>query len=334
MQLIQTTSILIQNINNDQESFYILSHPFLNKLISYNFDLDWNNELVDYFISFLKMLSLKIDKSTLQFFYNKKFWNFPLYGVAISLYNHKESMVRTGARAITLAIYTLWTEDMNDTLLSLPHATYFPNLACKLKYCWQKVDRLLNENLNIDEIRDEVEDINDLLEYFQDIYNTNNPKLTKALTNSLLIYAYYPCLLGSLWIKTANPEIISFQAQFFFLSQTFSTIKEPSLCNALAVGLFVSEIPSSIINWMKKESKKPKDYSESYWYKVTSFYLSDHIEENLSINSVNSIFNNQSLISEFSDSSKESMLTSLPHDEFYIQQETFESKKKRFTCLK
>jgi len=53
------------------------------------------------------MLSLKLDKSSIQFFYNAKFKDFPLYGVAISLYNHKEPMVRTAARTITLSIYNI-----------------------------------------------------------------------------------------------------------------------------------------------------------------------------------------------------------------------------------
>ena len=41
----------------------------------------------------------------LQFFYNDRFKNFPLYGAAIKLYNYKESMVRTAVSAITLNLY-------------------------------------------------------------------------------------------------------------------------------------------------------------------------------------------------------------------------------------
>lgn len=129
MQLIQTTSILIQNIEKEQDSFYLLSHPFLNKLISYNFDLSDHNEIVDYFISFLKMLALKINKNSIQFFYNKRFKNFPLYGTAVNLYNHSESMVRIAARTITLTIFSTRDPDLIDAVLSLPHASYFPHLA-------------------------------------------------------------------------------------------------------------------------------------------------------------------------------------------------------------
>ena len=332
-QLIQTTSILIQNIHNKEESFYMLSHPFLNKLISYNFDLDENNELVDYFISFLKMLSLKIDSSTIQFFYNKKFCNFPLYGVSISLYNHRESMVRTAARAITLAIYDLSVDDTIDTILSLPHGTYFPNLAWKLRSSWLRIDRMLTDSAKIEDIRDEVEDINDILEYFQDIFNSNRPKLTKALANSLLIYAYYPWLLGSFWMKPNNPEIRSFQAAFFFASQTFSIIKEPMLCNAVAAGLFCSSLPPSLIKWMTKDSKHPKDYQDSYFRRSKSNYLKDFIEENLSLQTINSIYDNQNLLCENNETKREDKLTSLPETE-EVDIESIEIKKKRFSFVR
>ena len=136
MQLIQTTSILIQNLNQEQDLFYFFSHPFLNKLISYNFDLSGNTETVDYFISFLKMLSLKIDKNTIQFFYNQKYKNFPLYRTAINLYNHPETLVRTAARTITLKIYSLQTPSILSSILSLPHIIYFPHLSCHLFDLW------------------------------------------------------------------------------------------------------------------------------------------------------------------------------------------------------
>lgn len=113
----------------EQELFYILSHPFLNKLISYNFDLSTNHEIVDYFISFLKMLALKINKDSIQFFFNKRFRHFPLYGAAISLYNHSEQMVRTAARTIALTVFSLKDPEIMNTVLSLPHALFFPHLA-------------------------------------------------------------------------------------------------------------------------------------------------------------------------------------------------------------
>ena len=333
-QLIQTTSILIQNISNDQELYYIFSHSFLNKLISYNFDLSINDELVDYFISFLKMLSLKINASSIQFFYNKKFRDFPLYGVAINLYNHSESMVRTAARTITLAIYSLLTDEMLDTILSLPHATYFPNIAWQLRTYWMRIDNRLVENANFEDLRDEVEDINDILMYIQDIYHANKPALTRALSNSLLSYAYFPCLLGSFWIKSWNPEIRSFQASFFFIAQTFSIVKEPSLWNAISVCLFAPYIPDAFIKWMKKESRPPKSYKEKYSRKVTSTNLIKYTEENLSLENINAFINsNWSFLNEIQDEYQELRFAYLNSQNEVYSEEPIELKRKGIVLI-
>lgn len=282
-QLIQTMSILIQNIKMEQDSIYLFSHPFLNKLISYDFDLTGNNELIDYFISFLKMLSLKLDSSTIQFFYNPRFKDFPLYGVATSLYNHSESMVRTAARTITLTIYNILSDDMLESILSLPHASYFPNLASQLRKLWIKIDSSLIQELDFDDLRDEIEDINDMLMYYQDIFNANIPKLTRALSNSLLYYAYLPSIIGSVNCKAKNPDINSYSAAIFFLSQTYNYIKEPLFINALSVALFLPHIPLQYDKWISGATKVPKSYKQEYTNKVEPTSLYKFVEENLAL---------------------------------------------------
>lgn len=276
-------SILIQNIKEEQESFYLFSHPFLNKLISFNFDLTANNELVDYFISFLKMLSLRLDPSSIQFFFNPRFQDFPLYGVAWSLYNHSEPLVRTGARAITLNIYEICDEKMLEWLISLPHATYFPNLSIQLMKYWKKIDKSLNQDLNFDDLRDELEDINDLLMYFQDIFKSKIPQLSRALANSLLYYAYFPCLIGSLSGSSKEPEINSYSACIFFLSQTFNYISEPSLINTLSVSVFMPHLPPQFEKLISGPVKFPKSYREKYKRKIISSNLYKYAEEGLSM---------------------------------------------------
>ncbi len=51
-----------------------------------------------YYISFLKTLSLKLDSSTVQFFFNSESLEFPLYTESIKFFNHQEGMVRTGEK--------------------------------------------------------------------------------------------------------------------------------------------------------------------------------------------------------------------------------------------
>jgi hypothetical protein len=305
-QLIQTMSILIQNIETEQDSFFLFSHPFLNNLVSYNFDLTGENELIDYFISFLKMLSLKLNSSTIQFFYNKRFKEFPLYGVAAHLYNHPEPMVRTAARAITLNIYNIWCEEMTECILSLPHATYFPNMASQLRKLWKRIDESLLKELNFDDLRDEIEDINDALMYFEDIFKANNEKITRALANSLIYYAYFPCLIGSVGWVAKSPDITSYSAAIFFLSQTFNYIKERSFINTLSIALFMQHIPQQFGRWISGPTRVPRSFSEKYTKQHSISNLSKYTEEKLSLYNIELFIHSKlNFLSELQDEYEE-----------------------------
>ena len=83
----------------------MFAHQFLNELITHDFDFSNDDELVDYYVSFLKSLTLKLNEETVNFFFNDKHKTFPLYHQAVKFYNHKEPMVRTSVRTITLTIY-------------------------------------------------------------------------------------------------------------------------------------------------------------------------------------------------------------------------------------
>lgn len=71
IQILQTLSILVQNISNDRSLFYLLSNNFVNDLIVHGFDFG-DDSLVDHYMAFLKTLSLKLDKNTLHFLFNEQ----------------------------------------------------------------------------------------------------------------------------------------------------------------------------------------------------------------------------------------------------------------------
>jgi len=62
----------------------------LNQLICHDFNFSGDDELVDYYVNFLKSLALKLTPDTVNFFYNDKLKTFPLYEKAAIFYNHKE----------------------------------------------------------------------------------------------------------------------------------------------------------------------------------------------------------------------------------------------------
>ncbi|XP_052310121.1 protein TRANSPARENT TESTA 9 isoform X2 [Populus trichocarpa] len=64
LQLLQTTSIMIQNLKSERAIHYMFSNEHINFLITYTFDFR-NEELLSYYISFLRAISGKLDKNTI-----------------------------------------------------------------------------------------------------------------------------------------------------------------------------------------------------------------------------------------------------------------------------
>lgn len=83
---------------------YLLSNNYVNSIIVHKFDFS-DEEIMAYYISFLKTLSLKLNNHTVHFFYNEHTNDFALYTEAIKFFNHPESMVRIAVRTITLNVY-------------------------------------------------------------------------------------------------------------------------------------------------------------------------------------------------------------------------------------
>jgi protein CLEC16A len=68
-----------------------------------------DEELLAYYTSFLKTVSMKLNERTVQFFFHthKEKPSFPLYCEAIKLFRHPESMVRAAIRTLTLNVFAV-----------------------------------------------------------------------------------------------------------------------------------------------------------------------------------------------------------------------------------
>jgi len=116
IQVIQSLSMYLTNIKkavNISTVFqrlslnmldFILSNNSINEFITHNFDFN-DDETVDYYISFLKSLSLRLETIPLELFYNKKYKDFPMLSRAVRFYNYPGSMVRTSVHNITLSLF-------------------------------------------------------------------------------------------------------------------------------------------------------------------------------------------------------------------------------------
>lgn len=86
-----------------------MGNPFFKQLISFDFNFAADDELVDYYVNFLKTLTLKIAAlpDAIDFFFNPNVKIFPLFEQAVQFFNHKETLVRTSIRTIALTLLSI-----------------------------------------------------------------------------------------------------------------------------------------------------------------------------------------------------------------------------------
>ena len=85
--------------------YYLLSNNFINKIINaINTDFIINDDdFLSFYVNFLKSISLKLDLTTLHFFFLNQTNNFPLLEISLSLYNHQDKMIQSVVKNILLS---------------------------------------------------------------------------------------------------------------------------------------------------------------------------------------------------------------------------------------
>jgi len=264
LQLLQTLSMLIQNIRRDTSLYYLFSNNYVNQLIATQFD--WGDEeILSYYISFLKSLALRLNAETITFFFNERLEQFPLYIEAIRFFGHRDQMVRTAIRNLTLQVYNVKDESMQRFVLKCSWRTYFVHLACHLRELWFKLDAARercvaggseNDRRALQEVNEQQ---NDLLMYISDVLSMEEVALREALAERVLQYAFFPVLLGSLGDggaasgslvrPAAGPrDRLSPECALFLLHETFDIFRStPALLNPVVAALLLQRPPADLV---------------------------------------------------------------------------------------
>jgi hypothetical protein len=240
-QIIQTVSILIQNIQNPTYLFYLLSNNHVNEIILHQFDFNDEDVLAQY-ASFIKMLSLLLDENTIQFMFDGRQASFPLYTESIKLLDSKEGMVRTHSRVLALNVYRMSDDAMAQFILSPAHRGVFGKLVRFVRgRCVELGNRLKwkdgasnvnGSNMNgsganvspskfqrehqqqhqqqvatVDQIKSEVNDLIDEFYFFQDVLDAGKHGISDALSDAILIHFVYPLLIPALGLQEVGSTI-------------------------------------------------------------------------------------------------------------------------------
>lgn len=262
VQLLQTLNILFENISNETSLYYLLSNNHINSIIVHKFDFS-DEEVMAYYISFLKTLSLKLNKHTIHFFYNENSTlknksdiishtnDFALYTEAIKFFNHSESMVRIAVRTITLNVFKVDDKAMLSYIRDRTAAPYFSNLVWFIGNHILDLDTCVrhdHDHRSRDRLADLVAEHLDHLHYLNDIFlidiDTLNEVLTDKLLNRLLVPLYVYSLTKR---KKFSEEVddrkhVSCVVSLFLLSQVFLIIHYGPLMQQLAEVIFQGDV--------------------------------------------------------------------------------------------
>ncbi|XP_047427229.1 protein CLEC16A isoform X2 [Mugil cephalus] len=237
VQLLQTLNILFENISHETSLYYLLSNNHVNSIIVHKFDFS-DEEIMAYYISFLKTLSLKLNNHTVHFFYNEHTNDFALYTEAIKFFNHPESMVRIAVRTITLNVYKVDNQHMLHYIRDKTAVPYFSNLVWFIGSHVIELDKCVQtdeEHKNRGKLSDLVAEHLDHLHYLNDILIINCEFLNDVLTDHLLNRLFLPLYVYSLVSpETFEERKINPQVSLYLLSQVFLIIHYQPLVNALA----------------------------------------------------------------------------------------------------
>ncbi|XP_073821233.1 C-type lectin domain containing ema isoform X2 [Musca autumnalis] len=209
VQLLQTLNILFENIRNETSLYYLLSNNHVNSIIVHKFDFS-DEDVMGYYILFLKTLSLKLNTHTIHFFYNEHTNDFPLYTEAIKFFNHPESMVRIAVRTISLNVYKVQNASMLRFIRDKTAAPYFSNLVwfigkhiLELDNCVRTdIDHQSNQKLS-----NLVAEHLDHLHYLNDILLLEINDLNAVLTEHLLHKLFVPLYIFSLTPAPPPPSL-------------------------------------------------------------------------------------------------------------------------------
>ncbi|KAE9601631.1 putative armadillo-like helical protein [Lupinus albus] len=246
LQLLQTVSIMVQNLRSEHAIYYMFSNEHINYLITYSFDFR-NEELLSYYISFLRAISGKLNKSTVSLLvktHGDEVVSFPLYVEAIRFAFHEENMVRTAVRAVTLNVYHVGDDSVNRYITTPPHRDYFSNLVSFFTKQSMDLNRLVSNTMitagpdSTSTITAAVDEIEDNLYYFSDVVSAGIPDVGRLVTDSILMVLIFPLLLPSLRVAADNDMQSGVVTSLYLLCCILRIVKIKDLANTIAAALF------------------------------------------------------------------------------------------------
>ncbi|KAL9662190.1 hypothetical protein QQ045_027022 [Rhodiola kirilowii] len=275
--LLQYLSIMIQNMQSEHAIYYCFSNDYINTIITHQYNFD-GGDVLQYYISFLRAVSCKINRDTLCLLvkvHEDSVISFPLYTEALKFALHREKMIQTAVRALTLNIYSVSDDMVYQYVTTPPISEYFSDLAKRLRNQCFRLDAVVQtkEENRTEETRKELffeaDKIVDDLYYLKDILSTGPSRLSCVINESLLHFVIFPILLPSLQSSYTDDRIMSNITSLYVISRILQVLDVKDVINSVAsVALYPYVVTS---NQDSTKDRKDEDHA---------FPISQHLNGN------------------------------------------------------
>lgn len=239
IQLLQTLSILVQNIATRTSLYYILSNNYVNKLLECPFARD--DDVRDWYVTLLKALSLRLNEETVQFFFDDARTAFPLYAQALKFRRCTETMVKVAVKTLTLNVYRVQDDRVRQFILTYQHMAYFRDCVEYANELALQIQGLLNVWSNeraaalSEKLEEAIDEYIDHCYYLQDILDVNLPELCYRV-GDLIYKRHVRKFLAASVLPDCNPPLqrVSTRLALYLLTRLVGVFEHAPLVNAIS----------------------------------------------------------------------------------------------------
>ncbi|CAH0520465.1 unnamed protein product [Peronospora belbahrii] len=247
VQLLQTMSILVQNIATRTSLYYILSNNYINRLLECPFAVESDDDVRDWYVTLLKALSLRLNEETVQFFLDTqhgKHLSFPLYTRALKFGRFNETMVKVAVKTLTLNVLKVPDARVRRFVLQYDNLNYFRDIIEMandltltlqgLLNNWPSPEEHVQRTAYAEKLEEAVDAYIDHCFYLQDLLDVNVPELCYKI-GDLLFSRHIRCLLATSILPDCGPppQRVSTQLALYLLTRLLGILEHAPLVNAI-----------------------------------------------------------------------------------------------------
>ena len=239
---------MIQNVQNQQTEYYLFSNDHLNNIAGLQFNFE-DDEVLGYYINLLKTISLKLNETTVQFFFRCEAGSddgsrFPLYSEAIKFVAHRDTMVRAAVKTLTLNVFGIAVPSLRCFLCSPPASQFFRQVAeFGAKKCLELHSAFRNYVGDTRKLSAAMEaslaEIEDVAAYCNDVLMLNVQELTSALMYEMWMRLIWPLLLKpSTTVADDGGRLTESLCSLYACERFLQAATEPQLASLIVMCLF------------------------------------------------------------------------------------------------